>query len=159
MTLEQAKDVAAITGTVIALVALGKGVMEYAAQGAQKRAEQFFVMRKRLFENTTFQQICLLLREEDPEKENPELAGLPFQEKFEFLALFEEVALMMNSGLIREPVAHYMFGYYAIMCWESKHFWQGLTRESDYWKVFAGFAAAMQRREQDFQYDPCQFRL
>jgi hypothetical protein len=40
-----------------------------------------------------------------------------------FLGFFEEVALMMNSGLIRKEVAHYMFGYYAIHCWDSKNFW------------------------------------
>jgi hypothetical protein len=154
VTLEQAKDVAAILGAAIALAALVKGVYEYGAQGAQKRAEQFFVLRKRLFENATFVTICGLLREE-----SPELATCPFQDKYDFLALFEEVALMMNSRLIREPVAHYMFGYYAILCWESDPFWTGLTRDSDYWKVFAAFAATMKRREERFKYSNRQLRF
>jgi hypothetical protein len=151
MTLEQA---ATLIGTAIALATLLKGVFEYSAQGAQKRAEQFFLLRKRLFENASFQRICAMLRDE-----NPQLAAVPFEEKAEFLTLFEEVALMMNSGLIRESVAHYMFGYYAIMSWDSDYFWSGLTRESDYWKVFSDFARRMKEREKHFHYSPEEFHL
>src|SRR5712691_9258806 len=113
MTWDVAKDIAGSAGTVIALGALLNGVIEYGAQGAQKRAEQFFVIRKRLFENPTFTRVCTLLRKEAEEQATPaelqDLETCPFEDKFEFLALFEEVALMMNSGLIREPVAHNMF--------------------------------------------------
>ena len=54
MSLSDYKDVATIAGVVIALVTLAKGVYEYVRQGAQKRAEQFIEMRKRLKENDTF---------------------------------------------------------------------------------------------------------
>jgi hypothetical protein len=111
MALSDIKDVATIVGAVIALLALIKGLVEYIKQGAQKRAEHFLTMRKRLKENDVFKHICELL-----EMDDPELINVPFKDKRDFLGLFEEVAIGMNSGLIRLAVAHYMFGYYAIRC-------------------------------------------
>src|SRR5688572_11619154 len=118
MTLSEWTDLATIGGTVVALCVLAKGVLEYAAQGAQKRAEQFFAIRGRLKDNQSLKEICDLL-----ELDDPGLAHVAFKDKRDFLGLFEEVTLLMNSGLIRKPVAHYMFGYYAIRCWESVNFW------------------------------------
>ena len=64
-----------------------------------------------------------------------------------FLRYFEEIALMVNSGLLRKDVAHYMFGYYAIRCWESDYFWTHLNRQGPYWALFREFAGEMARME------------
>jgi len=154
MTLSDGKDVATILGSVIALLVLGKGVFEYASQGAQKRAEQFFAIRARLKDNESFKEICDLL-----ERDDPSLASIAFKEKRDFLGLFEEVTLLMNSRLIRKPVAHYMFGYYAIRCWESEHFWADVNRESPYWAAFRKFVAEMRAVEDGFEYKPRRFRF
>lgn len=154
VSLSEWKDIATIGGVVIALIAFVKGVIEYMTQGAQRRAEQFFEMSERLFAHPTFKKIAALLNDEDPT-----LATVSFDEKFDFLGLFEEVALMLNSGLVRESVAHYIFGYYAILCWESEAFWANLSRESIYWQVFAHFAARMKAVEQNFEYRESLFRF
>jgi len=154
ITLTNAKDLATVVAAVIALATLVKGVIEYAHQGAQKRAEQFIDMRKRLNENPTFTVICDLLETDDSK-----LASMPFNEKRDFLGLFEEVALMLNSGLIKESVAHYMFGYYAIRCAHSKNFWNVVNRQSSYWALFNDFVTRMERVEEEFKFDRRELRF
>jgi len=58
----------------------------------------------------------------------------------------------MNSGLIKPQVAHYMFGYYALLCWESEEFWTGVNRLSDYWSLFADFCEQMKLQHEEFNY-------
>ena len=151
--MSQAKDIATAIGVAIALFTFLKGVIEYVRQGAQKRAEQFALMRSRLKENDTFKELCALLETDDPK-----LAEIPFKEKRDLLGFFEEVALMTNSSLIRNEVAHYMFGYYAIKCWESKYFWSTINRESIYWSLFRDFVEQMKQVKQSFQYNRRKFR-
>jgi hypothetical protein len=147
MSLEVFKDIATILGVVIGLFVFIKGILEYKQQGSQKRAEQFLQMRKRLKENDTFKHIAELL-----EKDDTELTNVPFKDKRDFLGLFEEVAIMMNSKLIKKEVAHYMFGYYAIKCWDSKNFWNTANRDSIYWKLFKNFVIEMKDVEINFQF-------
>src|SRR5258708_5691044 len=117
MLLTDAKDLATIVVGVIALITLAKGVVEYIRQGAQKRAEMYIDFEKRFLENEKFREICHLLETDDVK-----LKEVPFGDKLHFLGFFEQVALLLNSNLIRVDVAHYMFGYYAVQAEKSKHF-------------------------------------
>lgn len=148
------EHVATILGVVIALLALIKGLVEYIKQGAQKRAGHFLTMRKRLKENDVFKHICELL-----ERDAPELTDVQFKDKRDFLGLFEEVAIGMNSGLIKLSVAHYMFGYDAIRCWESEYFWNDVNRDSIYWIVFKDFVKQMKETEKAFRFRRSKFRF
>lgn len=154
MTLADTRDWAAIAAGVVAVATLVKAVVEYVHQGAQKRAEQFGRMRVRFKDNSEFREICDLLESEDPK-----LADVPFKDKRDLLGFFEEVALLVNSGLMRPKVAHYMFGYYAIRCWESRHFWQDINRDSPYWALFRDFAGRMVEVEKRFVYRRGDIRL
>jgi len=129
------RDIATIVGVIVAVATLIRGLVEYAHQGKQKRAEHFFNLRKKLKENAVFKNICALLDSGDKE-----LINIPFEEKRDFLGLFEEVAIMKKSGLIKPEVTYYMFGYYAIRCWKSQYFWNSVNRDSLYWKIFKDFA-------------------
>jgi len=117
LTLGQYKDIATVLATVVALATLVVGVREYERQGAQKRAEYFAQMRVRMKENNTFKEIFALAEADDSR-----LAEIPFKDKRDVLGFFDEIAIGIESGLIRPEVAHYMFGYYAIRCGESKNF-------------------------------------
>jgi hypothetical protein len=154
MTLNNLKDIATIIGVVVAFIALIKGLIEYIKQGAQKRADHFLTMRKRLKENDNFKNICALL-----ETDSMALKDVPFKDKRDFLGLFEEVAIGMNSKLIKLSVAHYMFGYYAIRCYESHCFWESVNRDSIYWIVFTDFAYQMKEMEKAFQFNRNKFRF
>lgn len=138
----------AIIGVVLAIATTIVGLEQYRLQGNQKKAEFFVEMRRKLKENRMFKNICDLI-----EKNDPKLQNIPFKEKRDFLGFFEEVALMMNSGLIQKKVAHYMFGYYAIRCWENENFWVDIKRDSMYWSLFRNFVHEMISIEesQDFK--------
>ncbi|MBA2491984.1 MAG: hypothetical protein H0V34_09855 [Gammaproteobacteria bacterium] len=154
LSLSEWKDVAAVVGVAIALGTLLKGVIEYSHQDAQKRAEHFLNMRKRLKDNSTLEELCALLEVDDPK-----LVDVPFKDKRSLLGFFEEISLMMNSGLIRKAVAHYMFGYYAIRCWDSKHFWCDIEKNSIYWTVFREFVEDMKSMEKHFSFNRRHFRF
>ncbi|MGH8647556.1 MAG: hypothetical protein ACREX4_25080 [Gammaproteobacteria bacterium] len=139
ISLSQWKDIATVTGALVALITLMKGVIEFRRQGAQKRWDLFFSMHDRLKGNAKFGELCELLEQRDDEK----LLSHPYQSKNDFLSFFEEVAMLTNSGLLRREVARYMFGYYAVRCWESDAFWQGINRDGPYWLLFRSFAQGM----------------
>lgn len=148
------KDIATIVGVGVATFAFIISFLEYVKQGAQKRAEHFLTMRELLKGNESFKRICNLLDTNDEH-----LRKIPFDEKREFLGLFEEVAIAMNSGLIKPKVAHYMFGFYAIKCWESSNFWNEVNKDSIYWIVFKDFSQRMKVMEQSFRFKRRKFRF
>jgi len=147
-------EIATIIGSLIALLAFVKGVIEYTLQGRQKRAEKFFEVSQFSSESESFKNMCIMLEDNDPK-----LAEVPFERKLEFLGYFEEIALMMNSGLIRKKVVHYMFSYFAIKCWDSDYFWTNVDRESKYWSLFRDFALNMKQVESTFKYSRRDFRF
>ena len=106
------------------------------------------------FANEKFLEICACL-----DNDEAKLKDLPWKDKRDFLGFFEEVALMVNSRLIRLPVAHYMFGYYALLCWRSEKFWGDLERGSIYWALFRDFAERLAEEEQRFRFRRGSLRL
>lgn len=142
------KEIATLISVVIALITLVKGFFEYVKQGTQKRAEHFLQMRKRFKENEIFRELASLI-----ESKSPKLKKESFKNKRDYLGFFEEIALMINSGLINDQVAHYMFGYYAIQCWHSDYFWGDVNRDSLYWALFKDFVLKMERIESSFVYE------
>ncbi len=149
-----AKDFAIIVGGLVTIFAFVNGLLEYRRQGAQKRVEHFTMLRRRLKENPAFKEICDLLFSEDPR-----LAELNAQDKRDFVGLLEEVALQVNSGLIRPELAHYMFGYYTVKCAESKYFWLNITRDEIYWDLFHDFASEMKQMEHGFEFNRKKIRF
>jgi len=93
------------------------------------------------------------------EANDPKLIAELFKNKLYYVGFFEEVALMVNSGLIKIEVAHYMFGYYAIRCWDNDYFWSDVNRETPYWALFRDFVAKMKKIESSFVYDERKFKF
>ncbi len=132
------KNWAIIVAGLVAFITFLTGLLEYIRQGRQHRAENFVQMRRRFLETPQYRQILDKLAVDDPT-----LAQESIQEKRNFIGFLEEVALMVNSRLIRREVAHYMFGYYVLLAAKSEHFWAGLDKNSEYWAVFRKFAKEM----------------
>ncbi len=132
------KDLSIIVAGVITLIAFMTGVVQYIRQGQQTRAAQFVEMRRRFLEDPSFREILNHLALDDPH-----LREISIQERRNFVGFMEEVALMVNSGILRPQVAHYMFGYYVLLVDSSTHFWEGLDKTSEYWAVFRAFAETM----------------
>lgn len=137
------KDLAIILAGVVALITFFFGVLEFVRQGRQHNASNFVQMRRRFLETETFRHILNLLA-----TDSPELEDLPIQDRRNFIGFFEEVALMVNSKMIRAEVAHYMFGYSVGLADRSKHLWIDLDRQSIYWTLFRDFAKLMKKFEQ-----------
>lgn len=132
------KDLAIIVAGVVALTTFITGALEYYRRGRQERAQNFVAMRRRFLETQQYREILDLLA-----AQSPELAAYSIQEKRNFVGFLEEVALMVNSRLIRREVAHYMFGYYVLLVADHDPFWVGMDRGSEYWTVFRQFAEQM----------------
>jgi len=126
-------------GVVIALI-------EYRRQGAARRAEQFLQMRSRLRGNEKFVAICQMLDTDDEA-----LREIPLIDKDNFIGFFEELTLLWNSGVFSDQVVYYMFGYFAIKCWDSKNFWAGLNRKSIGWSHFRDMAERLKEIQSTFK--------
>ena len=85
------------------------GYVEYKEQGKQKKAEYFFELRKRFKENLIFSKIRNNIT-------NSENNSITVQEMKDYLGFFEELQIMINSGLLKKETAYYMFGVYAVAC-------------------------------------------
>ncbi|MGZ9074244.1 MAG: hypothetical protein ACXW13_00580 [Burkholderiaceae bacterium] len=97
-----------------------KTLVEYRQQGRQKRADAYITLERSFWAEPENRKITELLI-----TDHTDLATIPISTKIGFLGFYEEVALMLNSKLIQEEVAHYMFGYWAIRCYDSANFWVG----------------------------------
>lgn len=154
MNMTALKDFSIIIGGLVTIFAFANGLLEYRRQGAQKRVEHFTMLRRRLKENPIFKEICALMFANDPR-----LAGIDAQDKRDFIGLLEEVALQVNSGLIRPEVAHYMFGFYTVKCLESRDFWANLSLDDTYWNLFHDFAREMKAKEASHIYKRAKLRF
>lgn len=143
-TLTVVKDLSIIIAGAVTLITFMMGVIQYARQGHDARATQFVQMRRRFLEDPAFRELLNLLATDDPR-----LTQMPIQDRRNFVGFFEEVALMVNSRIIKPAVAHYMFGYYVLLVDRSEHFWEGLDRNSVYWEVFRQFAQQMKSVKSD----------
>lgn len=161
MDLETAKNIALIVSASVAAITLIitaiSGILaflQFRRSVALRRADQFAAMRTRREESGTINRLAALL-----ETDSTELRDIPWEDKIDLLGFYEDVALMVNSGLIREHVAHYMFAYYALRCWESDNFWYDVNRYSSYWALFRDFVERMQKIEDSFDFRRNNYRL
>ena len=142
LTADQIQLALTTAGVVVALLTFAKAVNEYRRQGTIKRIEFFLEARNRLKTNAKFQEIVFMLESDDPA-----LRDVSIESKIEFVGFFEEIALLVTSRVIRQEIAEYMFGYYAMKTWESENFWllnqrpeRPLDKENEpYWFVFRQF--------------------
>lgn len=126
----------------LTLCTLLKAILEYRLQGRQKRAELFDKFKTTLMTENRIISINSFLEDDHINLEN-----IPLIDRYYFLGYYEQIAIAVNSGLIKKDVAHYMFGYFALCCWRSKHFWKGINKESYYWSVFKKYVDNMQSLE------------
>lgn len=145
MQLTDIKDLAAILAAIIAALTLLKGLAEYSRDAAHRRLQTLVGLRIRFTDSPALQAVRGAIESDDPKA----LSSVSRNHRVDFAALIEEVALMLNSKLISERVAHSMFGFYAIKASETDAFWEGFERNKYeiYWKPFTDFAMRMKAFE------------
>jgi hypothetical protein len=136
------KDISIIIAGIVAISTFLSGVVEFVRQGRQHRAENLVQMRRRFLETPQYREILDMLQSGDPR-----VAEASIQERRNFVGFLEEIALMVNSHLIRPEVAQYMFGYYVLLVARNEEFWKGLQRGDVYWTLFNHFAKQMEAME------------
>jgi len=139
------------TGVGVALITSIKAYQEYANQGNQRRAEMFFALRSRLKaeplnEIAELVDLVIVRHDSAAKKAENKLSKIPMRQKRDYVGLFEEVAIFVDTGQVEPSVAHYMFGYYALQCQECMPFWNNINYDSVYWSIFHRFCKDM--REQ-----------
>ena len=138
LTLEIIKTMAIVGTAVIAAVTIIKGYAEYRLSAVQKRVELFEKYRQKMKENEILKTIIGLL-----EQESADIRTVQRTDRYFYLGYFEEIALLVNSRVLKPEIAHYMFAYYAKLCWANDNFWHDINRDSIYWRVFREFVEQM----------------
>lgn len=163
MTLADAKDLATIIGVVAAFATLVKGLWEYSSTTVLRRAEYFAKMKREFLADDEFAKLTVLLQteraaQERGERDDPGFAEIESRDKERYLCFFEEVALLLRARLIRDELACYMFGYYALLCDRSNWFWSpSFPKDKDYWPLFFAFVKEMEKVERSKHRDRAAF--
>ena len=149
MTLTDAKDLATIIGVAVAVTTLAKGLWEYSRNSVLRRVEHFAKIKDEFLTDVAFAKLTELLEteraaQERGEQDDPGLADFPARDKWRYLYFFEEVALLLRERLLRDELACYMFGYYALLCDRSHWFWSySFPKDEAYWPLFFDFVKRM----------------
>ncbi|MGY8662430.1 hypothetical protein Q3C01_08685 [Bradyrhizobium sp. UFLA05-109] len=140
-----------------AILAAGKFLFEYHRENKRKRMEMYISLREKFRENDDFDPIFAALdqyNEAEPDsaaeaQARLKLSSIPYGDRYEFVALLDDIAMAMNSGTLKPRVANYSFGHYAILCWEVDEFWTDLreNRNDPYWSLFRRFVKRLEWRQ------------
>jgi hypothetical protein len=133
----------AISGTaIVAIFTLIKGYIDYKNINKLKRIEIYESYSKKIREDKILMEIINCLEENDEQLKN-----IPRINRYFFLRFYEDIALALNSKLMRPKIVHYMFAYYALQCYNSENFWDDIEKGSSYWRVFNEFIEKMRKLE------------
>jgi hypothetical protein len=132
----------AISGIGVPLAAILGGfwaLYVYIRDSQRKRVELYRSLRDHYRTNPRFGSIFRKLAQYekaepiDRERIAYEIQAIDIDARLEFVAFFEDLALIANSRtfwkwgrVLPEATIHYMFGYSAIQCWDTEPFWEGL---------------------------------
>ena len=130
---------AAVTGglsLVVGLVTFAKAVVEFRLQNSLKRFEKYQEMNKVYSADPTLTTLRDALR-----IGGQVLAEFDAIEKYKFMAFYEDIAMMCQSGLMRMEVASYLFGFDARAASNSAEFIANLgnVRTDSNWLLFWSF--------------------
>ena len=128
-----------MTGGLSLIVAIGtlvKALAEFRLQNSLKRFEKYQAM------NETYSTSITLTSMRDALRAGGEpLEKYDVIEKYKFMAFYEDIAMMCQSGLMRMEVAAYLFGYDARLAASNSTFAANLgnAREDPNWTLFWSF--------------------
>jgi hypothetical protein len=141
-----AAGITAIVGVLALIVTIISAAFNYSKQNLLARFEKYSELSKGWYDDKEIQEIIVLL-DHDPEGK---LVAMPASRKEAFVGFYEEIALMLESGILRERIAYYMFGYHTILCYENSDFWtDDMELEDPYWSLFRRFAKQMKKIDDD----------
>lgn len=136
----------ALMTLIVGVVTAIKGVAEFRRDNSLKRIEKFEAMRKRYDTEEKIQRVNLALNlKQRPGKDSASaVKNLEFGDKIAFMVFFEDIALLNNAGVLSDEVTFYVFGWDALLAYETIEFWdEGLSKDDPYWALFKAFCEKM----------------
>ncbi len=137
-----------IGGIIGGLIAFFRGLAEYRRKNRLERYQQFITQRKEFEASPVLTNVYVGILQ-GPQHD---MSGVPVWERIFFLVFLENIAVMMNSGLISKNVVHNTWGNGVLQCWQNDSFWADIdadrldgTRRSPYWRVFSQLHEDMAR--------------
>ncbi|MGI4734914.1 MAG: DUF4760 domain-containing protein [Janthinobacterium lividum] len=107
---------AALIALIVAWYTLRHTLEDYEKQSLEKRAKQYLDIRDRYQSNERYQAIVSQAHAAH------DFSAFSHQERVEYMAFFEDLQFLINSGLIKDDVIYYMFGADIIQAWDSEDF-------------------------------------
>ena len=104
-------------------------------QGRLNRFEKFQQMHSRYQEDSSIQVVLRSLYPEQIEGDKEKQSPATLEDKLNFMGFYEELAIMVNSGLLRPETAYYTFGVDSGKFWEKETYWH----DDPTWKLFRSF--------------------
>ena len=101
-----------------------------------RRTEFTLAQHRRLFDDADLRMVLRYIDGDQSQLAEKEI----IQAKRKFLTFFEELVLLRNSGYVSQPVALYMFGYYAYAAHNGPNFRVGIGYHREHWGLFMSFA-------------------
>ena len=124
--------------------------IEQRAQEAQRRRAEFtLAQHRRLFDDPVLFSVLKKL-----DDNHPDLAtdGM-WDAKRKFLTFFEELYLLIQSGLVDRNTAFYVFAYYAVFAKTCSNFNVRIEYRPEYWGLYLLFADEAEKYLQEFSSD------
>jgi hypothetical protein len=138
------KDIITGTGAFIAAIAgLSAWMITQWRESDRRRVETFFKLRNEFRKNKRFGKIFQAL---DGDITKITLRRIKSDDAAEFASFIEEIAILVQSGVIPPSLAHYFFGYYAIKIVDNSQFMKKIQSDDDdplYWSLLQHFASVM----------------
>jgi hypothetical protein len=149
--LELAKAIVQSVAVTVAICTFLWGIFVYRSQ--KKRDHKLEVAKDRLSRFEKFQDFQKRYREDDAltkvkkwiyseQHSSPDLPKPSDYELKQFMIFFEEIAIMINSGLMRDDVAAYTIGIDAARFYDTVNTYH----RDEYFRLFNSFALRMQER-------------
>jgi hypothetical protein len=154
ITIEQLVQLVGIVG---AFFAFFRGLAEYQRKNRLERYQQFITQRKEFEANSILTNVYVGVLQ-GPQHD---MSGVPVWDRIFFLVFLENIALMMNSGLLSRNVVHNTWGNGVLQCWRNDSFWADIdaarlddAKRSPYWRVFGQLYQDMARVDQRVRAQP-----
>lgn len=161
--MEVIKNIATTIAAIVGIFAFIKGLLEYIKQNTLKRIDLFLQIRTKFkSKGLYFRKLLDWIEIDDIKLKNNndiyyEKEDITvYRIKYDILGFFEEVALLVNSKVIRIEIAHYMFGYYIMKIFDSQHFWDNsdFSKNDYFWSLFVNFATRIKEFDNKLKMKP-----
>ena len=145
--LDSNKQVLATMGAIVVGVSgLCAWLVAQWRENDRRRFETFFKMRQEFRTNPRFGKIFQAL---EGDIKRVQLSEISDDDAAELAGFLEEIAILVQSGVMSKQLAHYFFGYYVIEIVDNIDYMNKIEAEGSlYWRLLREFAVTMEKEQE-----------